>query len=378
MGLKILCSGLLVRYPLGGLSWHHFQYLVGFRRLGHEVTFAEDYGWPDSCYDPARDVMTADPSYGIAYTQRLLEQDGLGSRWCYLAEDGTSYGISRERLAEFCRECDLYVNLSNVNWFPELEQCRRRVLVDTDPVFNQIGAHGLGRPFSWYNALFTYGENVHRPGCSMPTGGGRWLPTRQPVVLDLWPVTPGDPSAPLTSVMNWASVGEHEYEGQVYGQKDREFAPFFTLPRDTGEVMELALGAPGPVLERLRAGGWRLANPLEVTRTPWVYQQYVRASRGEFSVARHGYVSTQCGWFSDRSSAYLASGRPVIVQDTGFSRFLPCGAGLMAFATPDQAIAAIRHLRDDYAAHCAAARRVAEDFLDARRVLHDLLEGALS
>ena len=162
-GVRI-CSGYLVRHPVGGLSWHHLQYLVGFRQLGHEVTFVEDYGWPNSCYDPARNVMTSDPSYGIAYARHLMRRFALDESWCYLAENGTAYGLSRAQLADVCAGCDLYVNLSNVNWIPELEQCRRRVLVDTDPVFTQIGAHGIGPPFSWYDARFTYGENVHRSG----------------------------------------------------------------------------------------------------------------------------------------------------------------------------------------------------------------------
>ncbi len=377
MGLKIVCSGYLVRHPLGGLSWHHFQYLLGFRRLGHEVTFFEDYGWSNSCYDPARNIMTPDPSYGIAHVLTLLQPHGLADHWCYLAEDGTAHGMPREHLAQLCRECDVYFTLSNVNWIPELEQCRRRVLVDTDPVLTQIGAHGFGKPFSWYDVLCTYGENVHQPGCSMPTGGEYWLPTRQPVVLDLWPVEAGDPAAPFTSVMNWSSVGEYEYEGRVYGEKPREFAPFFSLPHDTGEPMELALNAPPEVRERLTQGGWRLADPLEVTRTPWTYQEYVKASRAEFAVARHSYVSTQCGWFSDRSSAYLAMGRPVILQDTGFSSFLPSGAGLLPYRTRDEALGAIRQLRVDYEAHCLAARAVAEEYFDARRVLTDLLERSL-
>ena len=375
MGLKIVCSGYLVRHPVGGHSWHHLQYLVGFQRLGHEVTFFEDYGWPNSCYDPTRGVMTAEPGYGISYLLSLLRPHGLDNRWCYLAEDGTAYGMPRERLAQACRECDVYVNLSNINWIPELEQCRRRLLVDTDPAFTQIGGHGLGGPFSRYHTLFTYGENVHLPGCDMPAGGARWLPTRQPVVLDLWPVKAAYPSAPFTTVVNWSAYGDREHEGRVYGQKDREFEPFFSLPRDTGEAMEIAVNnAPETVRERLTDGGWRLADPLEVAKNPWTYQRYLWASRAEFGVAKHGYASTQCGWFSDRSSAYLAMGRPIVVQDTGFSAFLPCGEGLLAYRTPEEAVAAIRRLHDDYDAHCRAARAVVEEYFDARQVLTCLLE----
>jgi hypothetical protein len=377
MALRIICSGHLVRYPLGGHSWHHLQYLVGLRRLGHQVTFVEDYGWPNSCYDPARCVMTADPGYGLTYVRELLDRHGLADDWCYLAEDGTAHGMPRERVADLCRQADLYVDLSHVNWIPEFEHCRRRVLVDTDPVLTQIGAHGLGKPLSWYHRRFTYGENVHQPGSEMPTAGERWMPTRQPVVLDLWPVEAGDRHAPLTTVMNWSAGADRESQGRVYGQKDREFQPFLTLPREIGEAMELTVSAPSSVLARLAAGGWRLADPRRVTRTPWSYQEYLRGSRAEFCVAKHAYVSTQCGWFSDRSTGYLASGRPVIVQDTGFSRFLPTEAGLLAFRSRDQAVAAIRRVGEDYDAHCRTARQLAADFFDAGQVLSALLERSL-
>jgi hypothetical protein len=377
VGLKIVCSGHLIRHPVGGHSWHHLQYLLGFQRLGHEVTFFEDYGWPHSCYDPGRGEMTADPSYGISYLLDLLRPHGLEDRWCYLAEDGTSYGMPRERLAQLCRECDVYFNLSGINWIEELEECRRRVLVDTDPVFTQIGGHGLGGPFTRYHTLFTYGENVHRPRCDMPTGGALWLPTRQPVVLDQWPADIGDPSAPFTTVVNWSAFGDREHNGRVYGQKDREFEPFFSLPRHAGEKMGMTVSGPAAVRERLVDGGWKLSDPLRVTRDPWTYQRYLRTSRAEFGVAKHGYVSTRCGWFSDRSSAYLATGRPAIVQDTGFSDFLPHGEGLLAYRTPDEAVTAIRRLADNYDAHCRAARALTEEYFDARWVLTDLLERSL-
>ena len=377
MSLRIVCSGFLIRHPIGGHSWHHLQYLIGFQRMGHIVTFVETYGWPNSCYDPSRNVMTADPSYGIDYCQNLFRSYDLEGRWCYMAEDGTTHGMSREQFVQQCREADVYLNLSNVNWIPELAECRRRVLIDTDPVITQIGAHGLGGPLSGYHVLFTYGENVHRPGCDMPTAGVRWLPTRQPVVVDLWPVTSGQPSSPFTTVMNWSSIGDRVHEGRVYGEKGREFEPFFGLPREIGESMEIAVNAPAVILERLARGGWRIADPRIVTRDPWAYQQYLQDSRAEFCVARHAYVSTQSGWFSDRSTAYLAMGRPVVLQDTGFSDFLPCGKGLLAYRSPDEARDAIRQLGGDYTAHCRAARAVVEELFDARRVLTDLLEESL-
>jgi hypothetical protein len=375
--LKIICSGHLVRYPLGGHSWHHLQYLIGLRDLGHEVIFFEDHGWSYSCYDPTTSSWTSNPEYGLAYTRNLFETYGLDDRWCYLAENGAAYGMSRDDLAQACRESDLYINLSNINWITEVEECRRRILVDTDPVFTQISGYGMGGPFERYDVLFTYGENVSRENCSMPTAGRQWNRTRQPVVLKLWPVIDGPASAPLTTVINWSNFGERQYEGRVYGQKDREFEPFISLPHDIGERMQAAVGAPDEIKGRLRKGGWDVIDPWSVTKDPWVYQQYLSGSRAEFCVAKHAYVSTRCGWFSDRSSAYLASGRPVVIQDTGFSDFLPCGEGLFAYEKRDQAVSAITELNHNYEHHCRAARAVAEEYFNADRVLNDLLERSL-
>lgn len=374
MSLKIICSGYLVRYPLGGLSWHHLQYLIGFQKMGHDVFFFENYGWADSCYDPQKNIMTSDPEYGINYIYNLLKLYGLENSWSYLAEDGSAYGISREHLTQLCNECDVYFNLSNINWIPELEYCKRRVLVDTDPIFTQIEEFGMGGAFSRYHKLFTYGENVHKAGCRMPTGGEKWLPTRQPVVTDSWRVEEGNEKNPFTTVMNWSTFGDKEYKGKIYGQKDREFKPFFSLPLETGEKMGMAVNAPADVRRRLRKGGWQLKNPRKVTRDPWTYQNYLVNSRAEFCVAKHAYVTTQSGWFSDRSAAYLASGRPVIIQDTGFSRFLPCGSGLLSFRKPSEVFEAIKKVNENYRTHCNAARALVEEYFHSTKVLSELLE----
>lgn len=374
MALRIVCSGYLLRYPLGGFSFHHLQYLVGLARLGHEVTYFEDFGWPDSCYDPRTDSMTSDPSYGIEYLLNLLRPHGLAERWSYLAEDGSERGMPRAALVEAIRDGDIYLNLSNINWIDELSECRRRVLIDTDPVFTQIDGHGMRSRLERHHLLFTYGENVHRDGCAMPTCDLHWLPTRQPVVPDLWPIEPADPAAPITTIMNWAAYGAHEHDGRVYGQKDLEFVPFLNLPRDQKLRMLMAVGAARKVEELLAEHSWENVNAREVTRDPAAYQRFIRSSKAEFSVAKHGYVATQCGWFSDRSTGYLASGRPIVVQDTGFSRFLPCGQGLLAYRTPEEAVRALHQLNEDYAAHCRAARAVVEEHFDARHVLSSLLE----
>jgi hypothetical protein len=366
-----------VRYPLGGHSWHHLQYLIGLSRLGHEVVFFEHYGWPNSCYDPANNVMSADSSYGIRYLQNVLRHYGFDGDWCYLAEDGTAYGISRDRLAKFCNECDIYLNLSNINCIPELENCTRRVLVDTDPVFTQIGAQGAGGPFERYDVLFTYGENVHQPTCEMPTGGARWYPTRQPIVLDLWPVHAGNPSGPFTTVGSWSPIGDRTYNGRIYGMKNRQFEPFFSLPKETGERMELAFNAPGHIRRQLSEGGWNVVDARQATLDPSAYQRYLTGSRAEFAVAKHGYVLTRCGWFSERSAAYLASGRPVLVEETGFSEWLDTrSGGVIPFTTREDVLNGIAEIKNRYEFHCRTARNIAEEYFDARQVLSQLIDRA--
>jgi hypothetical protein len=378
MGLKIVCSGFLVRHPVGGHTWHHLQYLAGLTRLGHEVVYFEEFGWANSCFDPSIDSMTASPNYGVRYVRDVFSRIGLQCRWTYLAEDGGCYGMTREELAECCRQSDLYLNLSNINWVPELESCRRRVLVDTDPAFTQIGAHGAGGGFSRYDVLLTYGENVGQIGSSMPTAGYRWFPTRQPIVLNFWLASLPSTTAPYSTIINWRAIPDQYFEGRPYGQKDREFAPFFDLPQRTGERMQIAISGPPCVRRRLEHGGWGLAEPSIVTSDPWRYQDFIRASRGEFCVAKHGYVSTSCGWFSDRSCAYLASGRPVVVQDTGFSRNLPCGEGLIAFRSVEEAVEGLQAISAEPLRHSYTARRIAETYFDSRVVLNDLLEKSLS
>ena len=373
MSLRIVCATYLVRHPAGGHAWHHLQYLIGLKRLGCSVTAFEDFGWPRSCYDPVADAMTSDPRHGIAFAQPLFREHGLGGDWCYLAEDGTSFGLSRAELVERIAACDVYLDLSGVNRIPELQLARKRVLVDTDPVFTQIGAFGLRVPFESYHALFTYGENAHRPGCTMPTAGRNWLPTRQPVVTALWPSAAGDPGAALTTIVNWSSYGDAVHEGRAFGQKDREFEALFDLPGLTGEAMAVALNGPVAIRQRFSECGWSVLDPLVVAHDPRAYQRFIASSRGEFCVAKHAYVETRCGWFSDRTTGYLAMGRPAVVQDTGFSEFLPVGCGLLAFRTAAEAVACIERLRDDYPRHCRVAREIAELEFEAEMVLGDML-----
>ena len=374
--MNIVCAGYLVRYPLWGALWHHLQYIVGFERMGHTVVFVEHYGWPNSCFDVDAMTMTSDPSCGLRRLVGAWKALGLQCSWCYLAEDGTTHGLTRDQLASACVDADLYVDLSGINDIPEQRRARLSILVDTDPVFTQIGAHGLHRPFAEYSRLFTYAENIHR-NSTMPTGGHRWLPTRQPAVADLWRVAPPNSDGRLTTVMNWTAYGEHEHGGVAYGQKDRQLMEVATLPGRCDRKFEVAVDVPEDIAGVLEGNGWLISSPLAATSTPGRYRKFIARSFGEFSVAKHGYVATRSGWFSDRSTGYLASGRPVILQDTGYSDNLPTGDGLLAFRTANEAVLAVRALERDYEHHCRAARQIAEAEFDHRKVLGDLLERSL-
>jgi hypothetical protein len=264
---------------------------------------------------------------------------------------------------------------------PWLARIPARALIDTDPVFTQLrhlrDAEALAEA-ERHTAFFSFGENLGRPGCSAPEDGLDWRPSRQPVVLDAWTVTPGPSRGAFTTVMQWESYPAIHHAGRRYGVKAASFEPYVDLPRRTGEVLELALGSAGAPRDRLREHGWRLQHPFPPTRDPWAFQSYVRSSKGELSIAKQAYVESSSGWFSERSTGYLASGRPVLVQDTGFTEWLPSGEGIVAFSSPDEALAGLETINGTYRRHCGAARELAAEYFDARKVLPKLLERAMA
>jgi hypothetical protein len=381
--LRIVVLGYIVRGPLGGLVWHHLQYLMGLTALGHDVYFAEDSGdSPWCCYDPTRHVTDANPTYGLRFAERVFGRAGLGDRWAYYdAHTSRWLGSGADRVLEVCRSADLLLNLSAVNplrpWFMQIPG---RALVDTDPVFTQVrhltdpAARRLARQ---HTSFFTFAANIGSARCAVPDDGLPWHATRQPIVLNAWPVTPGPRDGKFTTVMQWDSYAAREYNGVRYGMKSDSFGPYLDLPEKTGPIFELAVGGAN-ASDLLRAHGWAVRNPLEPTRDPWSYQRYIQQSKAEFSIAKHGYVVTRSGWFSERSAAYLASGRPALLQETGFSDWLPTGAGVIAFASPAEALAGIEAIRSRYESHGRAARAVIEAYFDARHVLPPLIERALS
>jgi hypothetical protein len=312
----------------------------------------------------------------------VFERAGFGPRWAYHdAFGGTGWhGPAADRMPEVWRSADVLLNVSGINPMrPWMERVPLRVLVDTDPVFTQVDIlrDPARRAFAQrHNAFFTFGECFGRPGCSMPDDGLPWQPTRQPVVARLWRPAPGVPDGAYSTVMLWDSYDEREWDGRRWGMKSQEFDRFADLPARSPARFQVALGSPTAPHTTLAARGWEILDPLALTTDPWVYQDFMRASKAEFSIAKQGYVASGSGWFSERSAGYLACGRPVVVQDTGFSRVLPTGLGLLAFSTPQQALEAVAEVDARYRAHCEAARALVETHFDAGRVLEHLLERA--
>ncbi len=385
--LRIVVLGYIVRCPIGGMAWHHLQYVMGLAAMGHEVVFLEDSGDDEwACYNPERGISGPDPAYGLRFAHDTFSRIGLGNRWAYHdAIESDWYGPAADRIFKLCETADLIINLSGSNPLrPWVTVIPIRVYIDTDPVFTQLRHltdDARLQHAREHTAFFSFGENFARQGCSIPDDGLPWHPTRQPIVLDAWPVTTGPPAGSFTTVMQWDNTLQNvprEYGGQSYGRKAESFGSYLNLPRLTESKLELALGGGNAPRDKLRKNGWSLRNPLVIAQNPWTYQKYIQDSKGEFSVAKEGYVVSRSGWFSERSAAYLASGRPVVVQDTGFSTWLDCGEGVVVFDSLEGAVTGLRDIEKRYETHCQRARMLAENYFDSHKVLSRLLEEALS
>jgi hypothetical protein len=375
--------GYLVRGPFGGMAWHHLQYVVGLAQLGHDVYFLEDSDDYPCCYDPNRQELGVDPSYGLRFAAQAFDRLGFADRWGYYdAHTARWLGPLVDRARALISTADVLVNVSGVNPLrPWLLEVPARLLIDTDPAFTQV--RNLTAPSDYaealrHTALFSFGENIGRASSSVPDDGLPWRPTRQPVVLDCWPVTVGPADGAFTTVMQWNSYPALEYQGRRFGMKSASFWPYKNLPTLTAQTLELAVGGEWVPRDVLRENCWQVRDPSELSRDPWTYQAYIQASKAEFAVANQGYVDTHCGWFSERSAAYLASGRPVVVQQTGFSDWLHAAGGVLAFHCPDEAVAQVEDVLGRYSFHCSEARAVAEAYFEASKVLSRLLDAALN
>ena len=363
--LRILVSGMLAGSPgQGGATWALLQYILGFQRLGHVVHFVEQM--PERREESAR------------YFDHVVDAFGLRSVASLLDSEGT-IGPPYDEVLDWARSADVLVNISGLLQGELATHSPVRVYLDVDPGFTQLwhAVEGIDMRLDGHTHFVTVGQSIGCEGCEIPTCDREWLPTLQPVVLDEWPAESEMLHDAFTSVGNWRGYGSIEHDGVRYGQRAHSFRELFELPERTEKSLLLALAIHPEEqkdLAALRASGWSMLDPTLVAATPHDYRKFVAGSRGELGVAKSGYVNSRCGWFSDRSCCYLASGRPVLAQDTGFSAHLPVGAGLLAYSSIEGAVAGLDEMRRNYEEHAAAARALAEEHLDSDRVLTRLLE----
>ena len=371
------------KYLNGGAVWTRLSWILGFRQLGFRVCFVEQLDRA-SCVDANGAPVPFEQSASLAYFRRIVEQFGLTGSAALIHDGGADiWGMPVAELLDLAESADLLVNITgHLTHQPLLRRLRRKAYVDLDPGYTQFW-HAAGDPgahLAGHDLYFTVGENIGRPICSIPTGDITWRPVRQPVLLEHWRVSAeGDPDR-FTTIASWRGpYGRVEHEGRTFGLKAHEFRKFIELPRRAAQTFELALDihpADSKDLDLLRRHGWQVVDPKEVAPDPVAFRRYVQASGAEFSVAQGIYVETNSGWFSDRTVRYLASGKPALVQDTGFSRFLPTGSGLVPFRTPDEAVAGAAAIMRDYDRHARDARAIAEAHFSSDAVLTRFLADA--
>jgi hypothetical protein len=378
--LSILFSGMAAGDPgQGGATWAVLQYVLGLRRLGHEVCLVEPV--KREKLRPAGAALGNTTS--AAYFQAVAQGFGLErSSALLLAGTRETVGLPYDELRAFARRADVVFNVSGMLRDEALlAPARTRVYLDLDPAFVQLwhAAEGIDMGFGGHTHFVTVGQAIGRSDCPVPTCGVRWIPTFQPVVLDHWPAC--DPASPIeydafTTVGNFRGYGSVEYRGTHYGQKVHSLRALIALPTLTAQKFMPALAidpAEAKDLAALAANGWQLLDPARCAGAPEQYQRFIQSSKAEIGIAKSGYVASRCGWFSDRSACYLASGRPVLAQETGFSRFLPTGEGLLSFETAEQAAEGADAIASDYPRHARAARALAEQYFDSDVVLRRLV-----
>jgi hypothetical protein len=387
--LRIVVSGFIALLPAGGVAWDYIQYPLCLASLGHDVYYIEDTGlWP------VYQLSQGDPGrVNAAYVASLMGAFGLTERWAFRDEArGVWYGKKAPEVTAILESADVFINLSCANVLRETYlRIPVRILVDTDPMFTQIqleqhsgltkGAGGLADDFVRYTHYFTFGENMSGPGCLVPGCGVEWHPTRQPVALDWWAdAGSAPPDFVASTVMNWSATGEVRHDGRDWGQKSREWSLISDLPASLPHCrFKVAVGQtagdPFPVA-RARESGWTVLDANAAVPDWSSSRAFVSGSSAELSIAKHAYVAARTGWFSCRSACYLAAGRPVVLQDTGWSGHIGAGEGVLAFSTAEEARDAMEQVASDWARHARAARAVAAEYFDGGTVLRTLLSDA--
>jgi len=381
---SIIVSGIMFWYPLAGVTYQFLHYLIGLRRLGYDPYYVEDSGrW---VYDPRLNNLSPDPSSNLKAVVPVLEAYGFRDRWAFRGRypNGACYGLSETALNKLYRDAAALLNVTGAQEvLDEHSHLTRKIYIESDPFAVQVKA-AQGDPstlatLAAHDVLFSFGENIGHADCAVPVTQHHWNPTRQPVVIDMWPVLEPRPQSAFNTITTWHNKGKNIiYKDDTwYWTKDREFEKVIELPERRPNVsFELALRVEPNVESHLVSHGWHIANSLDISKEIDLYRGYIQGSRGEFTVARDQYVRPRTGWFSDRSACYLAAGRPVITQETGFSKFLPTGRGLFGFESMDEILRAVDQIEGDYENHCASAREVASAYFDAEKVMGSLMSRA--
>jgi hypothetical protein len=380
--VRIIVGASVARYhALPGRVEHRLAYVVGLERLGHEVYLVDDLGSKPLADDRGNDVpFRAWP--GRRRFETIARRYGIWGRAAVIhGPERSTHGVAYEQLVRLADTADVLVNIQGKLQDPELvERVGTRVYVDGAPGYTQVydSVYGIDQRVRGHDVHFTYGVNIGTPGCPIPDCGVDWQPLVPPIVLDEWPAKPPPRSGRFTSVSRWDSDPTFELDGRHSGRKRDNWRRYRELPRQAEQPLELALRIHPGYANELRAferSGWVLTDVGRI-RTLAQYADYIRRSRGEFSVANSRYVEFRTGWFSERSVRYLASGRPVVVQSTGFEDHIPSGLGIVTFSSPDEAVEALGAVASDYRRHCKAARELAEEYFDSGKVLTRLLAGA--
>jgi hypothetical protein len=384
---RVVVMGFMGSCPIAGVIWQHLHYIAGLQRLGHDVYYIEDSARLP--YNPETFEVNNEFDYAARLLERLAREFEFKNRWTFCARylrGQPTAGLSLKKIRRLYREADAILNVCGAQEFnDDLLASDRIIYVESDPGVEQIridkGVRSTIDYLRRHRALFTFGENVGTKSFPVPTHNLNWLPTRQPVVTDLWKTSRAPSRAAVfTSVANWSTSGLKDitWRGEKYlWSKSREFLRFVAAPKKAGETFELATNInDAKTRAKFLHNGWRFHSPLQLSVDYWLYRDYVRRSKGEFTVAKDQYVRLNTGWFSDRSACYLAAGRPVIIQQSGFTQHYGNDGGLFAFSSIKEIVDAVKAINADYAKHSRAAREVAREVFEAEKVLASLLDRA--
>ncbi|WP_157972186.1 hypothetical protein [Pleomorphovibrio marinus] len=375
--VSIVLGSYMFRYPLGGmLSWV-LQYLTGLKSLGYDVYFMEKSGYENACYDPSVEAMSNDCSYGLRVVGDLLNKYGFAGKWCFVDYNGEYNGLSKLHVKEVFKNAAIFIDMgTHGTWLEEASQSCKTLFLDGEPGFTQIKMENKienGEPLDKYDFYYTVGCNIGKEFNPTPTLGLNWRHVFHPVDLNIFHKTPYVQKIRFTTVMNWKSHKPIHYKGEIFGQKDQEFQKIIRLPTLSKVEFELALSGKNIPRKSLEENGWKISSGKNITLNVNTFMDFIASSSGEFSVCKEVFVKNKTGWFSDKSAAYLAMGKPVILQDTGFSESLPVGEGLFKFTDLEGAKDSVEAVSLGYTKHSDAAYEIAREYLATDKVLHKMM-----